>query len=88
MLTSPSPRVDNPLISLPLWIELDGHYVRIMGEEQISLACHLACVYHNGPNCRAPLDDGWAQDTWESEERAVNHLLAESSDEDPDTEIE
>jgi hypothetical protein len=84
MLTPSSPPSDDPLVSLPLWIHLDGVYIRLRGEEQISLACQLICVYHDGPDCRAPSDDGWTQDTLDSEERAMNHMLSESSEEDED----
>ena len=78
----------NPLIAQPVWIEMDGEHIRVEGEEQISLACQLACLYHNGPDCRAPPEDGWAQDTMEIEEKAMQHMLAEASDEDWETEVE
>lgn len=79
---------DLPLVTLPLWIQLDGEYIRLRGKDQISLACELVCVYHNGPDCRAPTEDGWAEDTLASEEKAFEHMLTETSDEDLDTEVE
>ena len=36
----------NPLVSLPLWVHMDGEYIRLTGNEQLSLACQLICVYH------------------------------------------
>lgn len=78
----------NPLVTLPLWIQFDGAYIPLRGEEQISLACQLACVYHNGPDCRAPSEDGWDEDTLASEEKAIEHMLAEASDEDLDTDVD
>ena len=88
MLASPTVPSDNPFVTLPVWIQLDGEHIRLKGEEQLSLACQLACVYHNGPDCRAPHDDGWAEDTLMCEEKSIEHMLAEASDEDPDTEVE
>ena len=78
----------NPLVTLPLWIQLDGEYIRLRGEEQLSLACQLICVYHNGSDCKAPPDDGWDMDTFQSEEQAIQHMLLETSDEGTDVEIE
>lgn len=88
MLSCPDAPIDNPLAVLPLWIQLDGEYIRLKSSDQISLACELACVYHNGPDCRAPTEDGWAEDTRVSEEKAIEHMLAEASDEELDTEVE
>ena len=58
----------------------------LTGEEQISLACQLMCVDHNGSDCRAPPEDGWELQTLESEEKAICHMLADESDSDTDTE--
>jgi hypothetical protein len=78
----------SPLVDMPLWIQADGEHIRLNGGEQISLACQLVCVYHNGLDCRAPLDDGWNLETLKSEERAIQHMLTEASDDDTDTESE
>ena len=71
-----------------LWIHLDQRHIRLRGNEQVSLACELACVYHNGPDCRAPSEDGWDEETLASEEKAIEHMLAEASDEDFDTDAD
>ena len=67
---------------------MDEEHIRLIGVEQISLACQLVSVYHNGLDCLAPPEDGWEQDTLESEEKAAQHMLAESSDQESDTEVE
>ena len=85
MLAQPSDQSANPLVSMPLWIHVDGEHIRLNGKVQVWLACQLACVYHNGPDCLAPPDDGWDQDTLMSEERAAQHMIAEGSDEETDT---
>ena len=86
--SSPSPCSTNPLANVPLWIEVDGECLRLSGAEQISLACQIVSVCHNGPDCLAPFDDGWQQDTAELEAKAVQHMMAEDSDEGSEAEIE
>jgi hypothetical protein len=78
----------NPLVSLPLWVHMDGEYIRLTGNEQLSLACQLICVYHNGPDCKAAPDDGWDMETFQCEEKAAQHMLLEASDEGSDLELE
>lgn len=72
----------------PLWIQYDGEYVRLKGVEQIALACQLASIYHNGPDCKAPFDDGWAQETNESWENAIQHMMEDLTDEENDDTLE
>ena len=81
-------KLTNPLVSVPLWVHMDGEYIRLTGKEQLSLACQLICVYHNGPDCKAPPDDGWDMDTIQIEEKAAQHMLVETSDEGTDVEVE
>jgi hypothetical protein len=88
LVSSPSLRSANPLANVPLWIEIDGKCIRLSGGEQIALACEIASIYHNGPDCLAPLEDGWEQDTVEMEAKALQHMLAEDSDEGSETEGE
>jgi hypothetical protein len=88
MLSSSQCAAANPLAHIPLWVCMDGEHIWLKGEEQLSLACQLACVYHNGPDCLAPPDDGWDRDTLECEEKAAQHMVAETSDEGTDTELE
>ena len=88
LLSCSSLRCANPLVKVPLWLHMDEEYIRISGEEQISLACQIVSLYHNGPDCRAPLDDGWDQDTFEIETKAAEHMLAEESDDGSEFELE
>lgn len=76
------------LSETPLWIHMDGEHIRLRGGEQVSLACRLACVYHNGPDCLAPPDDGWDQDTLACEAKAAQHMIVEESDEGSDAEMD
>lgn len=80
-------RPNSPLQNMPLWVLMDGHHIQLSSRDEIWLACRMACIYHNnGPNCRAPYEDGWNEETWAMERRAEEHMLAEdstdSSDED------
>lgn len=61
----------NPLLRVPVWINLDDQYIRLESQEEILLACRLACIYHNGPDCRAVPDDEWVRETAEMEARAA-----------------
>jgi hypothetical protein len=88
LLSCSSLRCANPLVKVPLWLHMDDEYIRISGEEQISLACQIASLYHNGPDCRAPLDDGWDRETVEIEAKAEEHMLAEESDYGSEVEVE
>ena len=50
-----------PLAWAPVWIHMDDQYVRLNSKDEIELACKLACIYHNGPDNRAPFcdDEDW-----------------------------
>ncbi len=48
-----------PLAWMPVWIHMDSHFVRLNTKEEVELACKLACIYHNGPDNKAPFDDDW-----------------------------
>jgi hypothetical protein len=87
LISSPSLRSTNPLVNVPLWIEIDGEYLRLSGEDQISLACQIVSVYHNGPDCLAPSDDGWDLETAEMEAKAAQHMTDEDSDEGSEVEV-
>jgi hypothetical protein len=56
----PHKSLASPLVWMPVWIHMDNQYVRLNSKEEIELACRLACIYHNGPDNRAPFceDDG------------------------------
>ncbi len=90
MVTSDSPALQstNPLVHVPLWIQMEGEYILLSGEEQVALACQLVSIYHNGPDCLAPSDDGWDEETAEMEAEAELHMTAEDSDEGSEVEIE
>ncbi len=51
----------SPLVWMPVWIHMDNQYVRLNSKDEIELACKLACIYHNGPDNRAPFfeDEDW-----------------------------
>jgi hypothetical protein len=59
----PERKVVSPLIWMPVWIRMDGHFVRLNSKEEVELACKLVCIYHNGPDNKAPFCDdeepGW-----------------------------
>lgn len=57
----------NLLTKPPIWINFDDQYINLETEEEIYLACRLASIYHNGPDCRAPPDDGWEEETAQME---------------------
>ena len=66
---NPSRKLVSPLVWMPVWIYMDGCYIRLENKEEIALACKLVCVYHNGPDNRAPFceeDSDW-QDISEKE---------------------
>jgi hypothetical protein len=66
---NPTRKVVSPLIWMPVWIYMDGQYIRLNSKDEIDLACKLVCVYHNGPDNRAPFceeDSDW-QDISEKE---------------------
>ena len=66
---NPTRTVVSPLVWMPVWIHMDGQYIRLQSKDEINLACRLVCVYHNGPDNRAPFceeDSDW-QDITEKE---------------------
>ena len=54
---NPSRKLVSPLVWMPVWIHMDGSYIRLENKEEIALACKLVCVYHNGPDNRAAFCD-------------------------------
>jgi hypothetical protein len=58
---NPTRNVVSPLVWMPVWIHMDGQFVRLNSKEEVELACKLACIYHNGPDNKAPFceDDEW-----------------------------
>lgn len=68
------------LIRPPVWISLDDQYVSLETEEELLLACRLASIYHNGPDCRAPPEDGWDEETAEMERAAAAFAEGGESD--------
>lgn len=55
----PGKHLASPLVWMPVWILMDDQYVRLNSKDEIELACKLACIYHNGPDNRAPFcEDG------------------------------
>jgi hypothetical protein len=57
----PSHNSVSPLVWMPVWIHMDDQYVRLNSKDEIELSCKLACIYHNGPDNRAPFcdDEDW-----------------------------
>ena len=47
----------SPLVWMPVWIRIDNQFVRLNSKEEVELACKLACIYHNGPDNKAPFCD-------------------------------
>ena len=70
---------------MPVWIHMDGQYIRLDSKEEISLACKLVCVYHNGPDNTAPFSE--EEDDWQdiSEKEA---FLAAAGVGEPESESE
>ena len=54
---NPDRKVISPLLWMPVWIHMDEHYIRLDNKEEIMLACKLICVYHNGPDNKAPFSE-------------------------------
>ena len=64
----PCKQLASPLVWMPVWIHMDNQYVRLNSKDEIELACKLACIYHNGPDNRAPFcEDGDWQNVTEKE---------------------
>ena len=77
----------SPLMRVPIWIHIEDEYVRLEGEREVTLACRLACIYHNSVVSRAPIDDGWDEETALMEAAAEERMQASASDES-DTELQ
>ena len=62
----------SPLNWMPVWIHLENVFLRLNSREEIELACKLACIYHNGPDNKAPFweDDSDFKD-WQYIEKEV-----------------
>ncbi len=41
---------------------MDNHYVRLNSREEVELACKLVCIYHNGPDNKAPFFEDDSED--------------------------
>jgi hypothetical protein len=84
---NPTRKLVSPLIWMPVWIHMDGQYIRLDNKEEIGLACKLVCVYHNGPGNNAPFCDDEDSDWHDISEKeaflaGVGEGEAESSGED------
>jgi hypothetical protein len=79
-----SRKVVSPLVWMPVWIYMDGQYIRLNSKDEINLACRLVCVYHNGPDNKAPLCDDEYGDWCDITEREA--FLAEMGGEETSTE--
>jgi hypothetical protein len=66
---NPSRKVASPLVWMPVWICMDGQHIRLNSQDEINLACRLVCVYHNGPDNKAPLCDDEYADWYDITER-------------------
>lgn len=78
----PGSHLTSPLIWMPVWIHMDNQYVRLNSKDEIELACKLACIYHNGPDNRAPFceDEDWQNVTEKEALLATGVPESESSD--------
>jgi hypothetical protein len=72
----------SPLIRVPIWMHVEDEYVRLEGEREITLACRLASIYHNSAVSRAPIDDGWDEETALMEAEAEERMQAEEEEEE------
>ena len=55
---NPTRKVVSPLVWMPVWIYMDGSYIRLESKDEMQLACKLVCVYHNNdPDNKAPSCD-------------------------------
>jgi len=61
----------HPLLKVPIWINLDDQYIRLESQQEILLACRLACIHHNTPDSRSLADEDWLVETAEMESRAA-----------------
>lgn len=77
----------SPLLRVPIWVHIEDEFVRLEGEREITLACRLASIYHNNVVSRAPMDDGWNEETALMEAEAEERMQGCPSDES-DTEMQ
>ena len=56
-----------PMVWMPVWILMDGHYIRLRNRDEVELACKLVCVYHNGGTDAPFCDDPEWEDISEKE---------------------
>ena len=77
---NPTRKVISPLVWMPVWIHMDGSFIRLDSKDEIQLACKLVCVYHNNndPDHKLCDEDSDWQDISEREA-----FLAEMGDGDP-----
>ncbi len=68
--------ISNPLLQVPVWVDLDNQYIRLESEAEALLACRLVSIYHNGPDCRAPPDDEWEREAAQIELHVALHTHA------------
>ena len=83
---NPSRKVVSPLIWMPVWIHMDGQYIRLDSKDEIGLACKLVCVYHNGADNVAPFSEEEDGDWQDISEREA--FLAAAGVGEPDSEGE
>ena len=57
----------NPLLRVPIWIQVEEEYVRLETDSEVRLACRIASIYHNSAVSCAPQDDGWYEETAQME---------------------
>lgn len=76
-----------PLMRVPIWAHIEDEFVRLESEREVALACRLASIYHNSAISRAPIDDGWHEETALMEAEAEERMQASASDES-DTEMQ
>jgi hypothetical protein len=55
---NPVRKTVSPLVWMPVWIYMEGSYIRLDSKDEIQLACKLVCVYHNnGPDSKLLCDE-------------------------------
>jgi hypothetical protein len=78
----------NPLLRVPIWAQLEDEYVRLQSDCEMRLACRLASIHHNGAVSRAPLDDGWFEETARMESEAEVRTSTSEDGDGSDTEMQ
>lgn len=72
-------------MKVDLWLQVDGERI-LLEKADDSLASKVASAYHDTVAHGAPYDDGFNDETALMEERAEQHMLEPSSEEESDTE--